>query len=98
MSEEEIRRKKLEELRKRQAEAEQLEQIKAALRLALQQDAYQRMMNVLLANQELFNGAVRYVLSLYQKIGRKLTDEEVRMILVRLKGKEKEVEISFKRK
>ncbi len=98
MNEEEIRRKKLEELRKRQEEGEKLEQIKMVLRVALHHDAYERVMNVMLANPELFQGAVQYIVALYQTVGRKLTDEEVRRILVRLKGEEKRVEISFKRK
>lgn len=98
MNEEEIRRKKLEELRRRQEEGEKLEQVKMALRVALHPDAYNRLMNVMLANPELFQGAVQYAVALYQKVGRKLTDEEVRRILVRLKGEEKKPEISFKRK
>ncbi len=98
MNEEEIRKKKLEELKKRQEESEKIEQIKAALRIALHPDAYERVMNVMLANPELFQGTVQYIVALYQKVGRKLTDEEVRRILVRLKGEEKGVEISFKRK
>ncbi|MEM2948004.1 MAG: DNA-binding protein [Candidatus Anstonellales archaeon] len=98
MNEEEIRRKKLEEFRRRQEESEKLEQIKTALRVALQPDAYDRVMNVMLANPELFQGAVQYIVALYQKVGRKLTDEEVRRILIRLKGEEKKPEISFKRK
>jgi DNA-binding TFAR19-related protein (PDSD5 family) len=99
MNEEEIiRRKKLEELKKRQEELERAEQIKSALRIALHHDAYERVMNVMLANPELFQSAVQYILTLYQKVGRKLTDDEVKRILIRLKGEEKEGGISFKRK
>ncbi len=98
MNEEEIRRRKLEEMRRRQEESQRVEQIKAALRVALQNDAYERVMNVMLANPELFQGAVQYIVTLYQRAGRKLTDEEVRRILIRLKGEEKKPEISFKRK
>lgn len=101
MNEEEIKRKKLEKLRikqQEQQESEKLEQVKMALRVALNNDAYERMMNVMLANPELFQGAVQYIFALYQRVGRKLTDGEVRRVLLRLKGEEKEPEISFKKK
>lgn len=98
MNEEEIKRKKLENLRMRQQKSEKLEQVKMALRVALNHHAYERMMNVMLANPELFQGAVQYILALYQRVGRKLTDDEVKQVLLRLKGEEKEPEISFKKK
>lgn len=98
MNAEETKRKKLENLRMRQQESERLEQVKMALRIALNPHAYERMMNVMLANPGLFQGAVQYILALYQRVGRKLTDDEVKQVLLRMKGEEKEPEISFKKK
>ncbi len=92
---EQIRKKKLEQLQKSQ-DAE--EQIKSTLRKVLDDEAYERMMNVKVANPELYANAVQGCVAIFQRLGRKLGNKEVLMILRRLKGEEREPEITFERK
>jgi DNA-binding TFAR19-related protein (PDSD5 family) len=82
-------------LDKRKAE----EQLKAALRKSLDTAAYERLMNVKLSNPELFALAARYVAAGSQRLGRPLTDGELRTVLARLKGEnERPTSITFDRK
>jgi DNA-binding TFAR19-related protein (PDSD5 family) len=88
----EARRKRLEA---RQAE----EQIKATLRIALEESAYERMMNVSHANKELFIMAARHLLAVYKRAGRKLTESELLAVLRAVKGQtETETRITFHKK
>ena len=91
-------RKRLEQ--RQMAEAKKAEeQLKATLRVVLEEDAYNRMTNVKLANSELYFGAAQHVVSLYKRFGRKIKDSEILLVLRRMKeGKEKETKISFERK
>ncbi len=82
-------------LEKKRAE----ERIKAALRLALTAEAYERMMNVKMANPELFSLASQQVLALYQRTGKKLSDEELKRVLMLFKAQTShEPKIQIKRK
>ena len=75
------------------------ERIKSALRLALTSEAYERMMVVKVANHELYSLAAQQLLALHQRIGRKISEEEVKKILRLLKsGTEKETKIEIRRK
>ena len=75
------------------------EQLKATLRVVLEEDAYNRITNVKLANAQLFLAAAQHILNIYKRIERKITDAELLTILRRLKeGSEKETKISFERK
>jgi DNA-binding TFAR19-related protein (PDSD5 family) len=87
----------LDEARKKRLEARNAEeQIKATLRIALDEDAYGRMMNVSHANRELFITAARHVLAVYKRAGRKLTESELLAVLKAVKGQtEKETSITF---
>jgi len=98
MDEEEIKKKKLEEYKKASEAKKAEEQIKSVLRTALEPSAYDRLMNVQLANQQLYLVAVQNIVAIYKKIGRKITDEELLILLKRIKGEEKEGEIRFERK
>ncbi|MDO8553290.1 MAG: DNA-binding protein [Candidatus Micrarchaeota archaeon] len=96
----------LEALKRRRAQKQQgderkkvEEQLKTTLRVVLEDDAYQRLMNVKLANSQLFLGASQHIVALFKRFGRKLNDKEALMILKKLKeGEEKETKITFNRK
>jgi DNA-binding TFAR19-related protein (PDSD5 family) len=89
------RKKKLEDMQKAQ---QQEEQLKAALRSILDDEAYERMMNVKVASPELFASAAQGCVSIYQRLRRRLGNKEVLLILRRMKGEEKETRITFDRK
>ena len=90
----------LEEARKKKLEARKAEeQIKATLRIALDESAYGRMMNVSHANRELFITAARHVLAVYKRAGRKLTESELLAVLKAVRGQtETETTITFHKK
>lgn len=90
-----VRSKKAEEMKER-LKAE--EQVRATLRLILDEDAYARLANVKLANPELYAKAVQGCVAIYQRIGRKLGDKEMLLVLRRLKGNVDEPKIKFERK
>jgi|WetSurMetagenome_2_1015567.scaffolds.fasta_scaffold1392642_2 DNA-binding TFAR19-related protein (PDSD5 family) len=102
MSEDEER--DLERIRARKsAEMQKSEQsesrVRAALRMVLDEGAYERLMNVRISSPDLYAKAVQACSALYGRLGRKLTDRELLSILVRIKGPEqKETRISFERK
>ncbi len=92
---EQTRKKKLKEMQKyQQAEA----QIRILLRTILDDEAYDRMMNVNIANPELYRNAAQGCVSIYQKLGRKLGNKEVLFILRRIKSDKEETTIRFDRK
>ena len=94
-----IRKKKQTE-QKRAVEARKAEeQLKAALRVALENDAYERITNVKIANAQLFLVAAQNILSLYKQIGRKINDKELLFMLHKIKEQnEKQTAIKFERK
>lgn len=73
-------------------------QLKVALRRVLDEKAYERMMNVLLVNQNLFAAASQKLLTFYQKTGRTMGEKEVLVVLNALKESPKTGGISIKRK
>ncbi len=91
----EIRKRKLEEMQKAK---EQEEKVRATLRTVLDEDAYERLINVKVANPSLYAGAVQGCVALYQRLGRKLGDRELLFILKRLKIGSEETKITFERK
>jgi len=89
---EEARRKKLEA---RRAE----EQVKAMLRVALEESAYERMMNVSHANRELYMTAAKHVFAVFKRAERKLTESELLAVLRAVRGQtENETTITFHKK
>lgn len=99
---EEIRRRKLaeyqqrlQEERLRQQQIQAQLQLRAMLRRVLEPEAFERIERVKLASPELYAQAVRYILALYQagRIQRKLGDDEVKSLLLRLRGPKRETKI-----
>jgi len=95
--EEELKKKQAKALEAKKAEA----QLKATLRIALEDAAYDRLMNVSLANKELFLVAARQLLMGFKRVGRRLTDKEVLGLLRAIREQTKsetETRITFQRK
>jgi DNA-binding TFAR19-related protein (PDSD5 family) len=90
------RKKKLESLEKETEGRRKEEQLKELLRRTLEEGAYTRLMNVKLANAQLYAAAANQVFGLYQKARRKITEAELVSLLKTLKGRERETKITFK--
>lgn len=90
----------LEEARKRKAESKKAEeQLKATLRMALEEGAYDRLMNVSVANKELYLEASKNALMFFKRAGRRITDSEILSLLRALKERDaKETSITFQKK
>ncbi len=90
----------LEEIRNKKAEAKKAqEQLKTTLRMALEEEAYDRLMNIAAVNRELYLTASQNVLVFFKRAGRKIKDEELLSLLRALKERgEKETKISFHKK
>lgn len=86
-----------EEYKKRLREQKTIEEkLKSALRIALDEAAYERLMNVAHANNEVFGIAAQHVLTAYQQARRKITDEELLYILRAIQQKvRREPKITF---
>ena len=93
---EEMRKKRMQEHEQRKKEEDQL---KTTLRVVVDENGYQRLLNVKLANEQLFVVASQHILTIFKQVGRKLADKDVLMILRRIKeSSEKETKITFARK
>lgn len=90
----------LEKVRKERLEAKKAqEQLKATLRMALETPAYDRLMNVAVANNELFLTAAKNALMLFKRAGRQLTEDEIVTLLRAIKEQsEKRTTITFHKK
>ncbi len=90
----------LEDIKKKKAEAKKAqEQLKTTLRLALDEPAYDRLMNIAAVNKELYLTAAQNVLMFFKRAGRRITDAELLSLLRALKERgEKETSITFSRK
>ena len=95
---EELRKKKLEQLKSEQGRQAEDEKLKSALRSIMDDTAYNRMMNVKIANPAVFNMAAQGCMSVYSRLNRALGEKEVLMILRKVKGEEKQTSITFDRK
>lgn len=98
-SREKIRRKRLDE-QKKAAQAKKAEgQIKATLRIALDEKAYDRIMNVRIVNEELFLATAQNIISVFNRVKRKITENELLYVLGAIKQQsEKNTQITFERK
>ncbi len=84
---------------KKQEAKKMEEQLKMSLRMALDDAAYLRLMNVSMANKELYLTAAKNLLMAYQRAKRKLTDAEVLRFLRAIKEQtESKTTITFNRK
>ncbi|MBI5223612.1 hypothetical protein HY990_04265 [Candidatus Micrarchaeota archaeon] len=78
---------------KEAAEAEK--KIRSALREALDESGYSRMMNISVVNKSLYVAAVKYVLGAARRVGRKISERELLEILRSIKA-QSETETSIK--
>ncbi len=90
----------LNEARKKKLDAKKAqEQLKSTLRLALDEAAYERLMNVSVANNELYISAARNVLMYYKRAGRKISEDELLALLRAIKEQsETKTTITFHKK
>ncbi len=87
-------------MQKKKLEAKAMEeQLKASLRIALEEPAYERLMNVSMANTELYITAAKNILMAFKRAGRRLTEREVVAFLRAIKEQtETRTSITFSRK
>ncbi len=95
--EDEIRKRKLEQQKKMQESAKIEEQLKSALRIALDETAYERLMNVSYVNKELYVNAAKRVIMAFRQAERKITEDEILFLIRSLKGG-RETRITFREK
>ncbi|MBU0532459.1 hypothetical protein KKB44_03115 [Candidatus Micrarchaeota archaeon] len=90
----------VEDIKKKKFEAKKAEeQLKATLRYALDESAYERLINVSLANKELYLTAAKNALMLFKRMGRKISESELLSLLTVIKEQtERESTIKFQRK
>jgi DNA-binding TFAR19-related protein (PDSD5 family) len=90
----------LEEVKRKKLEAKKVqEQLRATLRTALEEAAYDRLMNVAVANNELYLTAAKNVLMFFKRAGRKITDAELLALLRAIKEQsETKTTITFHKK
>ena len=95
MSGEELEGIKQKKLEARRAQ----EQLKATLRVALDEGAYERLMNVALANNEIYLATARQVLMAFKRVGRKINEDELLSVLKAIKEQtETKTTITFHKK
>ena len=83
----------------KEAQKAQEQKLKAAMRMALDSDAYERLANVAMANKELYLLAAKNVLMLYKRAGRKISESELLSLLRAIKDQtEKKTQITFHKK
>jgi len=90
----------LEDARAKRLDAKKAqEQLKSTLRGALDEAAYARLMNVSVANNELYLTAAKNVLMFYKRAGRRIREEELLQLLRAIKEQtETKTTISFHKK
>jgi len=96
----EMRNQKLKENLQRYQQARELEMRKKfALKYIVDAAAYERLMNVRLANPALYDQIVTMLIYLYQnkQVKGKVTEEQLKTILAKITAR-KEPEITFKKK
>lgn len=97
---EDLRNQKLKERLLRYQQARELEmQKKIALKYIVDAQAYERLMNVRLANPALYDQVVTMLVYLYQnkQLKGKVTEEQVKAVLARITARN-EPSITFKKK
>lgn len=94
-----IRKKNAQEQKRYMEAAKAEEQLKAALRVALEDPAYNRMMNISYANKEFYVALAQHLLMVFKQVRRKVSEEEVLFVIRSIKNKtEHEPEIRFHKK
>ncbi len=105
---EELKEKKMEELKQRLLERKKAEeqavqaeaQLESVLRTAMNPEAKARLGNVRIVNRELYLKAAQAIIYLFQngKLSGKIQDNEMRLLLERLNGRKPEFKIVRKGK
>ena len=100
---EEIRRKKLEELKKQKESqsqgVEQKDRILAIARQVCEEKAYDRLTNLFEVKPERFQKALEYCIAYYRRTGKKIDDSSLRNFLETLaRMSERKTRIEFRRK
>ncbi|MBI5047303.1 hypothetical protein HZC07_06260 [Candidatus Micrarchaeota archaeon] len=72
-------------------------QLKATLRVALEEEAYERLMNVAHVKKERYLEAARRTLMTFKRVGRRITDSEMVLILGSMR-EDNETKITFHKK
>lgn len=94
-----LRNRRQAELEKRAEARKADEQLKGALRMALDEAAYGRIMNVAAGNRELYFMAAKQALMASKRIGRRLADRELLALLAAIKEQtSRETRITFHKK
>lgn len=90
----------LEEAREKKLEAKKAEeQLKSTLRMALDNEAYERLMNVSMANKELYLTTAKNILMAFKRVGRKINERELLSVLKAIKEQtQTETRITFHKK
>ena len=90
----------VEDIRKRKLESRKMEeQLRMSLRMALDEPAYVRLMNVAVANKELYFTAAKNALMACKRMGRKIKDAELLTLLRAIKEQtETKTTITFHKK
>jgi DNA-binding TFAR19-related protein (PDSD5 family) len=74
------------------------DEVKLILIKILEPEAYERLANIRLVNEELYKKAAELCMQMYNRYGKKISDKVLVEILYRLKGQDKDPEIRIKRK
>lgn len=90
----------LEEARAKKLDAKKAqEQLKSTLRSVLEEGAYERLMNVSVANNELYLTAAKNVLMFHKRAGRRIREDELLALLRAIKEQnETKTTITFHKK
>jgi len=90
----------VEDIRKKRLESRKMEeQLRMSLRMALDEQAYARLVNVAVANKELYLTAAKNALMAYKRMGRKIKDAELLTLLRAIKEQtETKTTITFHKK
>jgi len=90
----------VEDIRKKRLESRKMEeQLRMSLRMALDEQAYERLVNVAVANKELYLTAAKNALMAYKRMGRKIKDAELLTLLRAIKEQtETKTTITFHKK
>ena len=94
-----IRQERIDRLKKAEEAKKAEEKLKVVLRQVLLPSAYDRLMNVSVANKELYLTAAQQIVGLSERAGRRITEEELLKVLRLLKSStEKKTKIIFHEK
>ncbi|VVB66723.1 DNA-binding protein [Candidatus Gugararchaeum adminiculabundum] len=101
MDMEELRRRRMQQISEMRQQQQQEEQKRNAMLQTLEPDAYERLMNVRIANEDLYNQVVSTIVYLMRQgnLKGKISNEQLKKVLGQLSASgAKDSKIEFKRK